>query len=766
MASNIFAKALRRSKASAAAASTRDQFYLDTLFQPESPNFFNDQTTLVSANARRKRTRHAAVELPSPMKKRPRRHSISTIDTSAFSLEEDYYRMDFAVEDSEKPKEKRLRPSDPALQHWAANLRNEFLGELLWHDGRGDDGNKHCTRCHVDGRVARYRCDDCLCRRLLCEACCVEVHRQLPLHNIQVRQIFCIFILANSNGRQEWDASALFFSKKPLRELGLHVQLGHCESNACCPRPIPARNNFVVMHDNGIHLVAFDYCGCQNAPAEHIQLLRSRFFPATTQRPQTCATFTCLDRFNAFSLKPKTNAMDFYDTLERLTNGAGEKPMDRYRMLLWMAREWRHLLLLKRGGRFGYESNEAENTAPGDLAIRCPACPRPGVNIPDDWRDAEPANEYLYSQFFAMDACFQLKRRMVSSEVRDPALGPGFAFMVESKPYREYLRNATNKDEISTCSGLKALQQANTKFSKGYAATGVGMVVCARHELVQPTSVGDLQKGERYSNMDYIFASMLRHVDRVLRKVVSYDIVCQWSKNIFKRLTLLPPFLKVVLLCEWTKFVVPKLHILGHTLDCKNKYDLNLIPGSGQTDAEGIERAWASAGGLLGSTRMMGSGARADMLDSYWSFWNWTKVLGLPSTLRRRLDAAKIEFQKQTEAFKLFSEEQAALVPEWQRMVLSYEADSKQKNPYAPEMKGAMTEAQVRLKLQAQEDEQAKQGRTLPRVHDVGPAGFLEFGLAVERQQYVLKLLRNVMFTVACRQRKVTSRPEALEIHG
>lgn len=50
---------------------------------------------------------------------------------------------------------------------------------------------------------------------------------------------------------------------------------------------------------------------------------------------------------------------------------------------------------------------------------------------------------------------------------------------------------------MSTCSGLAALDYANTKFSRGYASTGVGLGVCARHEFVQRNGVGDLQKGER-----------------------------------------------------------------------------------------------------------------------------------------------------------------------------------------------------------------------------------------------------------------------------
>jgi hypothetical protein len=33
-------------------------------------------------------------------------------------------------------------------------------------------------------------------------------------------------------------------------------------------------------------------------------------------------------------------------------------------------------------------------------------------------------------------------------------------------------------------------------------ATGIGSVTCARHEMYRPNGMGDLQKGERYANLD------------------------------------------------------------------------------------------------------------------------------------------------------------------------------------------------------------------------------------------------------------------------
>jgi hypothetical protein len=50
--------------------------------------------------------------------------------------------------------------------------------------------------------------------------------------------------------------------------------------------------------------------------------------------------------------------------------------------------------MLRRGGRGNDGSRSIEETEPGELAVRCIACPRPGVNLPDGW-DTSP-QEYKY----------------------------------------------------------------------------------------------------------------------------------------------------------------------------------------------------------------------------------------------------------------------------------------------------------------------------------------------------------------------------------
>ena len=57
----------------------------------------------------------------------------------------------------------------------------------------------------------------------------------------------------------------------------------------------------------------------------------------------------------------------------------------------------------------------------------------------------------------------------------------------------------TNMDgQRSTCVSHNAVDGADTKNTHGLAVSGVGTVDCARHNMKQPNSIGDLQLGEKY----------------------------------------------------------------------------------------------------------------------------------------------------------------------------------------------------------------------------------------------------------------------------
>src|SRR5882672_11447537 len=55
---------------------------------------------------------------------------------------------------------------------------------------------------------------------------------------------------------------------------------------------------------------------------------------------------------------------------------------NRYRELLRVSRQWRNLQALK---RFGFGHGQSRDPGPGDLALFCPACPQPGINLPEGW---------------------------------------------------------------------------------------------------------------------------------------------------------------------------------------------------------------------------------------------------------------------------------------------------------------------------------------------------------------------------------------------
>ncbi|KAJ7808144.1 hypothetical protein B0H14DRAFT_3482660 [Mycena olivaceomarginata] len=540
------------------------------------------------------------------------------------------------------------------------------------------DAETQAALCVLGAKIPNdgqgYRCRECKGALLFCQQCCVKRHLEHPLHLIDA-----------------WDGSR--FLRTSLQALGLRVQFGHPPGEWTL---ITAGPDARTERGRGRTTPSF----CVGAG-----------FPASEDRPQTCMTFAALEQFHVASLQAKVTMYDYYQSLVKLTRNDGTKPPDRYQ---------------------GTMQAGAEATKPGELAIRCPACPRPGINLPKDWDKASKEDRFIYTLFLALDACFRLKRGLISSELKDPGLGTGMSYMLENVPYREYLLGVTDQKEMSTCSGLAALDYANTKFSRGYSTTGVGMGVCARHEFIQPNGVGDLQKGERYANMDYIFGSILRHHDPLLRKSISYDIVCQWSVFLFERLILLPELVQCILILPWLVFVIPKMHIHAHTIACTILFSLNLIPGSGQTDGEGIERPWANVGGIASSTRIMGPGARHDAIDDHWSFWNWMKLISLADTLRRRLDNALEQQAIQREALEQFSEQQKDRVEVWKQMVHDYEEDPKKKNPYEAVVHG-LTEMQVRLQFQQEEEEAAKLG--LPAKHKVTLSAFMMECLQVEEEQ-------------------------------
>ncbi|PPQ76891.1 hypothetical protein CVT26_000661 [Gymnopilus dilepis] len=621
----------------------------------------------------------------------------------------------------DKPaKKKRSQVSKRPHVTWMEQHRETYLDEMLRWEGRADaSSQKECPDCILRSTnprgAAEYRCEDCFIPDLTCASCCVKRHKLNPFHRIE-----------------KWTGST--FTKTSLKTLGLKVQLNHM--GMFCSNPIPCHSSMLVLHTNGIHEVAIQYCGCNRAIAIHLQLLRRRLYPSSQINPKNCVSFDLLRLLHHLALATKASTYDFYRGLEKSTDGVGvNTPKSRYRALLRSALQWRHLKLLKRGGR-GNDPSGVQGTQNGELAIRCPSCPWPGVNLVDDWDKAPQSMKFLYMVFVCMDANFRLKNQLVSNYSQDPGLGIGWAYMVPRKPYEKYVLSKATDDDISTCVGFQALAKANTRYSVGLRYTGTNATVCGRSEMIFPLGVGNLHKGERYSNMDYIFGSVLRLL-LVALVLISYDVACQWFVHLLTRMKNdwpdeIKPDRAIKLIPA-----IPKLHYSMHEGAGHEVYSLNLIPGAGLSDCECPERVWAPHNPLGNSTKTQGPGSRHDVLDDHFNFWNWSKYIGMGTTLLRKYKAAVAERNVQSEGHRgLTAILDSGQVKIWEKMCEDWENDEaypkKKKNPYYVEGM-YLSEVQVKKALATEEEERLKSGGV--SLHNTSAATFIGLGLEIEEFQ-------------------------------
>jgi len=116
----------------------------------------------------------------------------------------------------------------------------------------------------------------------------------------------------------------------------------------------------------------------------------------------------------------------------------------------------------------------------------------------------------------------------------------------------------------------------------------------------------------------------------ISRVLLSYDIGCQWHKNLPLRLASydVSPPLHLANLKYW-KVVVPKFHLPGHGTECQLLYNLAYVKWAGRMDGERIEAGWALTAPMATWTRESGPFARRGILDDHWSADNWRKLLGL-----------------------------------------------------------------------------------------------------------------------------------------
>lgn len=152
------------------------------------------------------------------------------------------------------------------------------------------------------------------------------------------------------------------------------------------PRVDALKNPYVrVVHTNGVHNIALVYCSCRGRETSHSDLMAAGLVPASFVRYRTVFTHEVLDDFRLSNLECKSSAYQYFQKLRRLTSPMSPDTVPNlYHELRRMSRLWRWMKKLKWAG-VAHRPDGSIDTKPGELANFCPACPQPGVNIPDNW---------------------------------------------------------------------------------------------------------------------------------------------------------------------------------------------------------------------------------------------------------------------------------------------------------------------------------------------------------------------------------------------
>ncbi|KAJ7793029.1 hypothetical protein B0H14DRAFT_3498562 [Mycena olivaceomarginata] len=550
----------------------------------ERVHFVPDESITIAATGQTRSTKSTVPTPASPAKK-----SRVTLNTDAHPPSpspppEDLctdWQADFSEFDAEyglgleKPS-RDLRALDNPHAQFAQEDREEFLNELVRQDGRGDYVYQQlCAAAGCAASSPAYRCSDCLHPCLYCERCVKFMHESLPLHHLE-----------------KWNGTS--FNRCSLKDLGVRIQLGH-PPGVPCSNPEKAWGERLCDHlQPTIDEVGLDYCNCGEREA--------------TTRTAPLA----LRRFAHMTLESKCSAYEFYNSLAHETNNTGLDPS--------------RVRLIRR-----VSENDASMAA-SDAAETRRAGARP-MQRPDQSNKAG----FLYAIFLALDANFRLQRKDVSTEEHDPGLSEGWAFFGEVKKYMAHLdKHWAQPQERSTCVAHDAVDKPDRE-SLGTASLGIGTVDCARHNMKHPNGIGDLQRGERYLNMDYMFFMSLAGSALLWLYMQIFPEDIQFKKD-EKNIV----------------FLVPKFHLPAHIEECNIQFSFNL-------------------------TR-----ARRDTLDAYFQYSNWKKITKLGNILLQRVQRY-IPLMLETQAAWVhlevsFSE---SIIETWTAMAVAWEADSTKPNPFA-----------------------------------------------------------------------------------
>ncbi|KAH6888282.1 hypothetical protein BKA70DRAFT_1235646 [Coprinopsis sp. MPI-PUGE-AT-0042] len=328
------------------------------------------------------------------------------------------------------------------MREWSTNKQREYLSEVVEKEAL--PVLRSCSGCRTELIASEiWCCKDCFGQPIFCTSCCRVRHASTPFHRVEIWH--------HSHFRPSW-----------LWRTGLKVSL--CMSGQCSKenptfgakpegRVFGDSRSLVVVHTHGIHHVLVQFCRCDDAPEDDIQLLRMSLYPSTHRDVRTAFTFELLDYYLLDTLEYYTSSLHFYTKIRRVTNEVFPRVVpDRYREGLRCGCQWRRLKELKRNSCSHSDISATE----GSMALFCAACPQDGKNLKPGWRN-DP-EQWKYTVSLVADGNFRLIHRATQTSKDDVWLKSGEGFMVEKDRYAAHIAASKEPKQKPTCNEHRAIE--------------------------------------------------------------------------------------------------------------------------------------------------------------------------------------------------------------------------------------------------------------------------------------------------------------------
>ncbi|EJF55278.1 hypothetical protein DICSQDRAFT_74779, partial [Dichomitus squalens LYAD-421 SS1] len=264
------------------------------------------------------------------------------------------------------------------------------------------------------------------------------------------------------------------------------------------------------------------------------------------------------------------------------------------------------------------------------ITVPCFACPWPGVNLPENWENTSRESAvYIYRIFMGADGNHSLHKKSKRDDKTDYSLAGGRAFFADAERMAAFAKKTSKDRTVQTCSGFKVTRSQRAGKFRNMDISGVVAITCLRHGCFFSRAVVDLVGNEQFHLVDLAMCGAFESAYKLLEHLLSYDVGCTYLVGLMNRWDEwnLPLEMRKVLACM--KILLPQMHMLAHKESCQINFAMCYKQGTGHSNGETVEIAWAILNEIGVATRKMNGGARHDAICDSINDYNWDKMQGL-----------------------------------------------------------------------------------------------------------------------------------------